>query len=524
MEKAKNFGVAGLATALAMVVLGATNAVATDLTGQFELDVANIATGSSVVTSYDEVNEINQIDISVRISQVDLDRMLSQKAGVGAYQSAIWFGLLQDDRGSDGAPEWSKNMGWYSGDVMAARTTLLTKMNGDTSLSPFNSTWTTLIEAWYNKDGVWTRMLDPVNGSTSVGEYLTAALGGGKTVGQLVYGEDYVFRMNEKNYALWGFSTARSEAAEDCSASCFTTENTEFVKINLQYDFAIFDGADGDWKTHYFNLEEALAAGAQNIVLKKDVTITGEVTIPVNTIVTVAAGKTITIAKGASLTLEEGVLETEEDGKLVAEPEQIIDLNLVEPEKPEEPPVEEPKQPAILPGESESTADGRDVIIVEGGADDGIIAAIAAENPTFAAFLEDLDDNAIFLDLDDRGGCAVVGCAVDVKLENLQPNTVYYLYHYDDDGKVTYIAAKRTNSLGELTVNLPKFSGNVLTTTPVDLTSIKAPGTGVMTGAVATTTSDQLASDGAEMEIALAGLVATLSATIGAAVIAKKRA
>lgn len=129
-----------------------------------------------------------------------------------------------------------------------------------------------------------------------------------------------------------------------------------------------------------------------------------------------------------------------------------------------------------------TTGDGREVVLVENGATDTHVASIADSNEEFAGFVSRLDDDAIFLALDDRGDCDSADCAVTVTVASLEALTKYYLYHYDDEGNVELVGDFMSDESGSVEVKIEKFSGNVLTTTLVELAGDGplVPETGVM--------------------------------------------
>lgn len=159
------------------------------------------------------------------------------------------------------------------------------------------------------------------------------------------------------------------------------------------------------------------------------------------------------------------------------------------------------KSPSIIV--NDETIDNRHVIIIEGGAEDEKIAETAKKNPSFADFLSRLDENAIFLELDDRGSCSTAGCAMIITVSGLAANTVYHLYHYDEVGNVTFVNSFKTDAAGNVIVTIEKFSGNVLTVAKITLAGsnngLKSPNTGVM----------EAAEDGASASF---GVAATLGA------------
>ncbi len=424
-------------------------------------DIKSWADATEFNISYDQENDINNVEAVIRINPDSVKGVLDVRAGnpndLSAIQGGVYFGIDFNNPGDDPANGWlpvsdtpagnnndsiynttdpdnpNRNVAQVKEGIVkfyqAAEDSLANRSIFDNP----NTFWPSLALVAHRDSTTGTFVVDRdvADGSRTIGEYLLEELDDKNDISELVYGEDYIIQA--PNFGPDGFILlSLIQHGEEATA-----ENIDWVKVTYKIEFSIYtEDAKGN-QAYFPSIESAIAAGETEIFINDDIVVDKSLEIPSNV--------TLDILEGASLEVVEGG-QIINKGSIVGAGNLVVD------------------GPTITVN---GLANDTHVVILEGGADHDYIQSIVKKNSSFADFIASITGegtHSVFLTLDGQVPCAEKGCDVTITLSKMNPNTVYYLYHHDADGKYEFVDSIKSDAAGNLTLEIEKFSVNFVTT------------------------------------------------------------
>lgn len=233
--------------------------------------------------SYDSTNDVNNVHTVLTIDETLLNKVLSQKPGVGGNLGVFYVGITPQS--FVGMPQHKQVNYYYTSgtEFSVVKQDLATRISTksiDTSGDP--STWVYGVAAQYYKDSKWNIATGEGNGTISIGENLLNLLGL-TSIDQLEYGVNYRLFMYENLDWYIQYQEVGNET------------NTEYVKVSYEIKFPVTAKMENGTSVYYSSLADALKSESKDIVINEDLTISSDVIIPEGVNVTIEDGVTITV-------------------------------------------------------------------------------------------------------------------------------------------------------------------------------------------------------------------------------------
>ncbi|MGM9881751.1 MAG: hypothetical protein ACI31S_02780 [Bacilli bacterium] len=312
---------------LAVFVVFASKTYATDLTSKITAD-DGLGGLTTFTKTYDAENDVNNLKVSLVVNEESIDKILSQKPGVGAKLSTFYISMSLN---TGNVPVYKENFYYYHTDsktIDEIKADVIDRI-GEDDLSNTETVWPIGIGILYfdNVNNKWVQSDTAGNGVTTCKQDLMNKLGI-TDESELKYGINYRFFMY--NNLDWWYVWSDKNPSTDVPTKI------EYIKVSYEILFPI-KSSNGTESVFHTSLKDAIENGHDEITINKDTVLTEDITVPAGKTLIVSKDATLTIGENATITFDEeanldGEGLIEKKGKIMVGNKELFFVNVLDSE------------------------------------------------------------------------------------------------------------------------------------------------------------------------------------------------
>lgn len=235
----------------------------------------------TTVKSYDSVNDINKVNVTVKINEDLIEHILNQAPGnpsSSASMGAYYMTFTPEDMKNK---TLKKESIWLSKGANASEHINELKI-ADADLSTNPSFYPFGLRIEYFDGTSWIRVKNKSNGGLTIAQNLVNLLHL-QNRNELKYGENYRFYMNEDRDLLIGWQNVNDDS------------DKEYVLVTYDVKFSIAAKTSSDTYAYYPDIDSALASGNSEIIINENLEINHNIVIPKDVTLKVAENVKLTV-------------------------------------------------------------------------------------------------------------------------------------------------------------------------------------------------------------------------------------